>query len=279
MQTEEKALPMPKKYCGTVRVREWYSELYPEVQSRVRRTGLGHIATCPIRELDSLTVRALVERWWPSTHTFDLPLGEVTITPLDFYMIMGLPFGGAPVTLAPADRVDRFTYWGRMTGLTVTQRGLPATAMRRHWKEKGLTDQSPSEEHDQMARCFLLYLLAEVVFSDMIGTVTVNLAFCRFLEDFDAAAELDWGGSAYAHLLYMLGSPSLIGCSYVIWTWSYEREQDALLRAELEKQRLEFERCRAELTQARVEIEALCLDRDTVGDAGASLSVDDYYHE
>ncbi|KDP45538.1 hypothetical protein JCGZ_18775 [Jatropha curcas] len=40
------------------------------------------------------SILALMERWMDSTHTFHLPLDEMTITPIDFDVITELPFGG-----------------------------------------------------------------------------------------------------------------------------------------------------------------------------------------
>ena len=42
----------------------------------------------------------LVERWMDTTHTFHLPFGEMTITPLDFAAIIRLSFSGKPVSFS-----------------------------------------------------------------------------------------------------------------------------------------------------------------------------------
>ncbi|KDP47100.1 hypothetical protein JCGZ_03908 [Jatropha curcas] len=38
-----------------------------------------------------------MERWMGTIHTFHLSFGEMTITPVEFAAIMGLPFGGQSV--------------------------------------------------------------------------------------------------------------------------------------------------------------------------------------
>ena len=40
---------------------------------------------------------ALIERWMDTTHTFHLPFGEMSVTPLDFAAITGLSFYGEPI--------------------------------------------------------------------------------------------------------------------------------------------------------------------------------------
>ncbi|KAF6167657.1 hypothetical protein GIB67_031240 [Kingdonia uniflora] len=42
---------------------------------------------------DNRLIHAFVERWWPSTHIFHFPCGELGFTPLDFVMLMGISFG------------------------------------------------------------------------------------------------------------------------------------------------------------------------------------------
>ncbi|QHO21227.1 Serine/threonine protein phosphatase 7 long form isogeny [Arachis hypogaea] len=46
----------------------------------------------------SALLSALVERWQPETHTFHLPVGEVTVTLEDVIHILGLQVNGEPVT-------------------------------------------------------------------------------------------------------------------------------------------------------------------------------------
>ncbi|KAF6151820.1 hypothetical protein GIB67_010394, partial [Kingdonia uniflora] len=42
---------------------------------------------------DNRLIHALVEQWWPSTHTFHFLCGELDFTPLDFVMLTGISFG------------------------------------------------------------------------------------------------------------------------------------------------------------------------------------------
>ena len=53
---------------------------------------LGHIA------IDWPLITALVERWRPETHTFHVPVGEMTITLQDVAILLGLRIHGPAVT-------------------------------------------------------------------------------------------------------------------------------------------------------------------------------------
>ena len=46
------------------------------------------------------TMCALIELWMDTTHSFHLPFGEMTITPLDFVTITGLSFSGEPIPVS-----------------------------------------------------------------------------------------------------------------------------------------------------------------------------------
>ena len=47
--------------------------------------------------MDRALLSAWVDRWRLETHTFHLPVGEVTVTLQDIAMLFGLPLDGASV--------------------------------------------------------------------------------------------------------------------------------------------------------------------------------------
>ena len=53
---------------------------------------IGHII------LDWGLITSLFERWRPKTHTFHLPVGEMTITLQNVAIILGLRIHGLPIT-------------------------------------------------------------------------------------------------------------------------------------------------------------------------------------
>ena len=64
----------------------------------VQRLGLFQVARMKEINIDKWLLAGLIERWRPETHTFHLPVGEMTVTLQDVSCLWGLPIKGAPVT-------------------------------------------------------------------------------------------------------------------------------------------------------------------------------------
>ena len=74
-------------------VLNWWQELPHSVRDIINNTVFrDFITTLSTRKVDKVGIIALAERWWDTTNTFHLPLGEVTMTPYDFFMLTGLLF-------------------------------------------------------------------------------------------------------------------------------------------------------------------------------------------
>ena len=71
----------------------------------IKLLRLEGLFKAPSREIDHCLISALVERWWPETHTFHLSHGEMSITLQDVEVIYGLPIEGE-VLVGPTVVVD-----------------------------------------------------------------------------------------------------------------------------------------------------------------------------
>ena len=75
-------------------VKKWFAKLPPAARARIEGTGfLLFINALSDRSTkhDKAGLRALVERWMDTTHTFHLPFGEMTISPGDFAYLTSIP--------------------------------------------------------------------------------------------------------------------------------------------------------------------------------------------
>lgn len=58
--------------------------------------GFGHFLTLLMVLADKALLMALAKRWSPIMQTFHLPMEEIEVPPIDFYMMMGLSMDGMP---------------------------------------------------------------------------------------------------------------------------------------------------------------------------------------
>ena len=189
--------------------RTWFNRLHYDLQARIyAETGLG-IFIGALRESsrrsDRCALRALAERWVETTHTFHLPIGEMTLTPFDFHAITGIEFEGAPVPFdasywSPARHADVV----RLLGFYPERRGTGSSLfayplLMNHWLDRAPVD---INEEDQLIRCFVLYLLGCTLFSD--GSNTVSLSLLRSVENVAQIHTYNWGAAALAYLYHSL---------------------------------------------------------------------------
>ncbi|KAF6171153.1 hypothetical protein GIB67_013296 [Kingdonia uniflora] len=78
-----------------IAVLKWYRwiAVYPTLKKLVDGMGFADFCSINAGNLDNRLIHALVERWWPSTHTFHFHCGELGFRPLDFVMLTGISFG------------------------------------------------------------------------------------------------------------------------------------------------------------------------------------------
>jgi len=71
-----------------------YDDRYTPLLRRAKLATVSMIYKRGIPPFNPAALTALVDRWRPETHTFHLPVGEMTITLEDVAMILGLPIRG-----------------------------------------------------------------------------------------------------------------------------------------------------------------------------------------
>ena len=143
----------------------------------------------PSREIDHCLILALVERWWPETHTFHLPHGEMLITLQDVEVIFGLPIDGE-VLVGPTFVVDGD--WSQLCmellGFTLANDNKTLVGQRIlisclvNAVVLPLPHDATEIQIHQYARCYILVLLGDKLFMDKSGD-RVHLMFLEFLQN------------------------------------------------------------------------------------------------
>ena len=155
---------------------------------------------------DRRSMQALMERWFDTTHTFQLPYGEYTMSPASFSTITGLSCSGERIFwdggIYSIHRDAQDEYISRMLGVVLGRKSykkLYVDALVRH-----LSSYRPEFDwrFDQMARAFILYLLGSTIFYDTNSIVSLH--FVLILRDFDQMRGYDWGSPALAYLFFCM---------------------------------------------------------------------------
>ena len=145
---------------------------------------------------------ALLERWWDTTNTFHMAWGEITITPLEFAMITGLPFSERNVTF------DSELTWRSAAARDLLGPVVDLSEDDSHASVTVLVDAICGEgvSAEQRVRLFLLVLVSRVIAPSRNSRV--HISFLSALRDLRAVSSYNWGGLAYSHLLYEMGRAS-----------------------------------------------------------------------
>lgn len=169
-------------------------------------------------KVDQIHMMALVERWLPVTCAFHLPMGEIGMPPIDFYMMMGLPMGGTPPL--PTDELD----------LEVVRRCIESQPIKYYKGTKGVlaswfgtkyvwaTDESSEGERDYSPRTFLLTRPVFCAKSDRVYFWSLPM-----FEHLDRVGSYSWGRSTlgwmYSHMSMVSigqGSSAFLGL-WFLW--------------------------------------------------------------
>ena len=152
---------------------------------------------------------ALAERWWDTTNTFHFSWGELTLTPVDFSVISGIPFGIRPIELYDDWRTEISPY--RMVELIgidlprIVESGsaTPTLSVSRRW----LSLQAPNIyarykrgelAATQVARFTLLLLFASTFWSNR--KEKFNPSILKSLDNLAHLKEYDWAGAILSRM-------------------------------------------------------------------------------
>ncbi|KAJ9561919.1 hypothetical protein OSB04_007079 [Centaurea solstitialis] len=175
------------------------------VMNYIRRAGFEGMINCGFKPLDHALITELVERWRPETHTFHLPIGEVTVTLQDVQLIWGLRIDGVVVTGRERkwSDTDKIGTCYRLLGIETEPGHFRGAQLKMPFLRTALdtpfSDNPTNEQCMQRARVYILLLLGGSIFPDTSYN-SVHLNLLLLLEDFDRCGGLSWGSAALACL-------------------------------------------------------------------------------
>ncbi|KAJ6812681.1 uncharacterized protein M6B38_148280 [Iris pallida] len=181
-------------------------------------------------------ILSLAERWWPERNTFQLPIGEMTITLCDVANILGLPIIGDPIYFDQQSTSSNLitTYLGVMPPDDLKGSSFVTFS----WLRGNFMDLNHTMDDEevvvdniriiQCTRAYLLALCGAILFPDSNGN-TVNVRLLPFLADLTKPTSHAWGAATLAYLYAMLTEfatmktrKSICGCMSLVQVWSYE---------------------------------------------------------
>ena len=167
-----------------------YHPIPVRVMDYIRTAGFEDMFLCGMKLLDHALIAELVERWRPETHTFHLPIGEVTVTLQDVEVMWGLQINGDAVT----GKEQKWDYQKmhemclELLGFSTLPDHFKKAQLRvkflRGMLQTALPDDASDEQCIQRARAYILLLFAGVLFPDTSENL-VHMNFLSLLEDFD----------------------------------------------------------------------------------------------
>ncbi|WKA03198.1 hypothetical protein VitviT2T_021322 [Vitis vinifera] len=159
--------------------------------------------------LDWSLITSLVERWQPETHTFHLPIGDMTVTLQDVAMILGLRIHEPPIT-GTCD-IDWSLLCSELLGVVPPPSQIRGSSISARW----LCEQfsyPPAGVDDVILQCyaraFILALLGGALFANKTGT-HVQLCYLPLLRNFTEISHYSWGSAVLAYLYRELCRASL----------------------------------------------------------------------
>ena len=192
-------------------------------------SGFIGVAHCSYFPVDHDLISALVERWWPETHTFHLPVGECTITLEDVSIQLGLPIDGLPVTGSTYH--DWIDLCERLLGVTPPDDEMRGGGLSMSWLSSYFHTIPPGADEivlQRHARAYILRLIGGMLFPDKSGRY-VHLMYLPLLEDLTAAGQYSWGSACLAYLYRELckatnyDTREIGGASILVQMWAWDR--------------------------------------------------------
>lgn len=206
-----------------------WAESYERMVPYLQQAGFYGVSLLPFVQLDWGLITALVERWRPETHTFHMPVGEVTITLQDVAIQFGLPVdGNAVVGVTMMNWRDECE---RLLGVRPAANDMKGGRVNMQWLQNHFTS-IPAGADDvtvqQCTRGYILLLIGGFVFADRSSS-HVPVYYLPLFEDFAIAGQYSWGSACLSYLYRNLCRASqtdiseIAGALILVQIWAWDR--------------------------------------------------------
>ncbi|KAF6158016.1 hypothetical protein GIB67_008145 [Kingdonia uniflora] len=202
----------------SVNLREIYLILIevPHLKQRLKATNLMSVFDYKIENEDNQVILAMIERWWPTTHTFLLPCGELGITPRDFTVPTGIGIG----TGEPMEFDESSTDYGNAIRVfpdmmpTEYEKGCISFAHLRTYLDNTRVNIRDPANANTIFRAFMLLYVGGVLFGNSKSWARLEL-LCPITILENKAYTIDFGSAILGHLYYCLDQASKLEVKYI----------------------------------------------------------------
>ncbi|KAF6148536.1 hypothetical protein GIB67_042495 [Kingdonia uniflora] len=193
------------------KLREIYLTLIkvPHLKQRLKATNLISVFDFKIGNGDNQVVLTMVERWWPTAHTFYLPCGELGITPRDFTVLTGIGIGtGDPMIFEDfyTEYSNALTIFPNMESKDYGK-GCVSFAHLKTYLDHTRVNINDKANAKTIFKAFMLLYFGGVLFGNSKSWARLELIGSIAIID-NKTYTIDFGSAILGHLYYCLDQTS-----------------------------------------------------------------------
>ncbi|KAL3715288.1 hypothetical protein ACJRO7_007080 [Eucalyptus globulus] len=219
---------------------KWVEKLSSDQRDAIKSVGFGNLLLIPNHTLSKKLLFELMEKWSCEKRVFVFAHGEMSMTPIDVALVLGLRVIGKPVILQQDEPFsDLEEHYGAVPG----KRKITVASIESRLDSLG------GVADDDFIRTFLLFTFGTFLFPNTNGTIDTR--YLSFLSNLDYVHQYAWGSAVLEDLIMWLtrrkekSMQYVGGCLLFLQIWFYEHIDMA--RPSLQNDSLTFPRaCRWE---------------------------------
>ncbi|KAL9236144.1 hypothetical protein vseg_010846 [Gypsophila vaccaria] len=192
-------------------------DLTPQQHTAIESVGFGKVLRIPHHTLRKNLLVEWIERWDCEKQAFLLLGRELTITPLDVALILGLRATGMPVTI----KLDEpYSELEQAFGADRDSRKISISSIEARLQSLG------TSADEDFVRTFLLFTFGTLLFHNSNGKV--DSRYLSVLHDITKVSNYAWGVAVVEDLFNSLSrrkeeqNKGMDGCLILLQIWSYE---------------------------------------------------------